>query len=121
MIKKARHKERIPDLVYEYLNKEYLKSIRSGVLQKLVFLLFLLGHPESDLRRKLEQRLVEEYKKRLKEYEDARPLRPTFDNLVYSMKSGDICEILECKERTAIEYLHALQAIVLTQTNLGHI
>jgi len=119
MIEKAKHKIRIPDGFYEYFNKEYLKSIRSQVLQKLVFLLFLLNFPDSFLRKEIEQRLVEEYRKRLKENKNVRPLRPTFDNLVYFLRIEDVCEILGCSERTAREYLDALYAIVSVVEHLG--
>ena len=119
MVKKSKHKMRIPDWIYDFLNKKYLKSIRSQVLQKLVYLLFWLDHPKSDLRKEIVQRLVQEYKRRLKIDESSIPLRPTFDNLVYFMKIEDVCEILGCEKRTAREYLDALKAIARVVTHLG--
>lgn len=126
MVNRAKHKMRIPEEIYEYFNKEYLKSIRSSVLQKLVFLLYRLRYPHSLLRKELEQRILEESKKRLKEMEAKgeasyfRPLRICFVNLVSFLKVEDICKALRCQERTAKEYLDALQVVTLFFIDEGY-
>ena len=126
MVNRAKHKMRIPEEIYEYFNKEYLKSIRSSVLQKLVFLLFLLRYPHSWLRKELEQRILEESKKRLTEMEakgasrDFKPLRICFVNMYCFLRVEDICKALDCQERTAKEYLDALQVISLIFIDEGY-
>ena len=119
-LKKAKHKWFIPDDYYDYVNKEYLLSIRNKALVKLAYLLFQLSFDSTYLRKLTDKRITEENKKRQETNEICTPIRPTFDNLIYFMELNDICELLKCSERTAKEFLDTLEAIHKTMQRLGH-
>jgi hypothetical protein len=105
-----------------YLNQFVFKSVRSVVLQQLLYINTLLEHRNSWLHRRLADRYKDYHMKRkdaialrdagfriTDEGEELDYLHPS--DLVKFLGYDDIMDALHCSRRTAAEYKSALESI----------